>query len=116
MSGQRYGAYTPAQRAEVVEGYRTWEGSQAAYAASVGVPTSTLGRWRGGSKPSVPRVATIKALALLEVVRAAPVDVPEGASPVGSARLVLGGGVFLELEMLPPPRWLATLVEELRRC
>ena len=116
MSGRRYRAYTPAQRAEVVEGYRTWDGTQAAYAASVGVPSSTLARWLVGPKPKVPRGVTMKAPAMLEVVRAAPVDVPEGASPVGSARLVLGGGVSLELDMVPPPRWLAALAGELRRC
>ena len=95
MSCQRYRAYAPAQRAEVVEGYRTWDGTQAAYAASVGVPSSTLARWLVGPKPNVPRAATMKAPSMLEVVQVAPVDVQEDASPARSARLVLGGGVSL---------------------
>lgn len=36
------GTRTVAQKASVVEGYRSWNGSQRDYAASLGLPVSTL--------------------------------------------------------------------------
>ena len=39
------GTRTAAQKASVVEGYRSWKGTQRDYASSVGLPLSTVSRW-----------------------------------------------------------------------
>lgn len=98
--------YSKAEQAMIIAGYSAWTGTQGAYARSRGISATTLSRWLSASAPAK---ATTAAPAMLEVIR----PPMHTAAP---SRLVLGGEVALELEELPSPRWLATLVSELRRC
>lgn len=110
--------YTEAEKAAVVEGYRRWEGGQGAYAKSVGIPQTTLSRWVNGRRRTARRRAAAEPPTMLEVMRPATAtlgEVETRPSPSG-VRLALGGGVALDLEALPPARWVAELAAELRRC
>ena len=112
------GTRTAAQKASVVEGYRSWKGTQRDYASSVGLPLSTVSRWLLGSVAAAAPGATPavwKTPRMLEVV-------PTGVTltaPLARAvcvRLMLGDGVGLLFETLPPASWVAELAAELRRC
>lgn len=108
MSEASRRTYTDEERASIVEGYQRWEGSQHAYARACGIPQATLAAWlRAGAHggPSSPPK-------LLEVV-AGP---PREEAPAYSVTRVRFEGVELELTSLPPARWIAELVAELRRC
>lgn len=108
MSEASRRTYTDAERASIVEGYQRWEGSQHGYARARGIPQATLAAWiraAGNERPASPPT-------LLEVVAAPP---REGA-PASSGARVRFEGVELELAGLPPARWVAELVAELRRC
>lgn len=107
--------YTETERALVVEGYRRWEGSQGAYARSVGIPQTTLSRWVSGVRRREPRSGS-EAPRMLEVIPASVEAVVRAEAPGGGVRLALGGGVELCLDELPPARWVAELAGGLRRC
>ena len=118
-----------ARRAEVIERTRTWTGSQRDLARAMGLGSGTVSRWLGGDARSrrfrhaapmrlVRRLATT-APTLLEVVRTPAVassspPAPEAAKP--GIRLMLGDGVGLVFDTLPPASWVAELAAELRRC
>ena len=99
----------------MVEGFRRWNGSQGAYARSVGVPQTTLSRWVTGEKRPHRRVRP-EAPTMVEVVPPALEAVVEALPSRPGVRLTLGGGVELGLDALPPARWVAELAAELRRC
>ena len=116
--------YSAAQKAAVAERYRSWTGSQGAYAASLGLPTSTVARWiagveRGSGPLAAPYVqaAPVARVAprMLEVVPRSPVVEPRRGSGA-VARLVFSAGVELTFDALPPAAWIAELAAELRRC
>lgn len=113
-----------ARKAEVIERARTWTGSQRDLARAMGLGSGTVSRWLGGDARSRRYVAATPpalrrhAPTMLEVVRApAPVPPPPAPEPEGTGvRLMLGDGVGLVFDTLPPASWVAELAAELRRC
>lgn len=117
-----------ARRAEVIERARTWTGSQRDLARAMGLGSGTVSRWLSGDARSrrfrhaalVLRRPGSTAPTMLEVVRPptapepAPVPAPEAART--GVRLMLGEGVGLVFDTLPPASWVAELAAELRRC
>lgn len=119
-----------ARKAEVIERARTWTGSQRDLARAMGLGSGTVSRWLGGDARSrrfrhadpirlVVRRPATTAPTMLEVVRppaalAAPTPPPEAAK--SGVRLMLGEGVGLVFDTLPPASWVAELAAELRRC
>jgi hypothetical protein len=53
---------------------------------------------------------------MLEVVPTAAPEPEVERRPSFGVRLVLGEGVVLAFDVLPPARWVAELATELRRC
>ena len=114
-----------ARKAEVIERARTWTGSQRDLARAMGLGSGTVSRWLGGDARSRRYVAaTPPALrrhspTMLEVVRASAVPEPPAPPPEAARtgiRLMLGDGVGLVFDTLPPASWVAELAAELRRC
>ena len=101
--------YTDAERASIVEGYQRWEGSQHAYARACGIPQATLAAWLRAAERTSPAPPP----KLLEVVATSP---PRDEASPPSVMRVRFEGVELEVAGLPPARWVAELVAELRRC
>lgn len=114
-----------ARKAEVIERARTWTGSQRDLARAMGLGSGTVSRWLGGDARSRRYVAAIPptprrhAPTMLEVVRTPAVPKPSAPSPEAATtgvRLMLGDGVGLVFDTLPPASWVAELAAELRRC
>ena len=119
-----------ARKAEVIERARTWTGSQRDLARAMGLGSGTVSRWLGGDARSrrfrhaapvrlVVRKPAPTAPTMLEVVRTptaavSPAPTPEPART--GVRLMLGEGVGLVFDTLPPASWVAELAAELRRC
>jgi hypothetical protein len=93
----------------------------------MGLGSGTVSRWLNGDARSrrvrhaalVLRRPTPTAPTMLEVV--SPPSVPEpSALPIEAARsgvrLMLGDGVGLVFDTLPPASWVAELAAEVRRC
>lgn len=113
--------YTDAERLETVAALRAWKGTQTAFAISRGIPQTTLSRWANGdprphrahvSRPPGGRDETPTMLEVVPVAATMVTQTP--ASP--PVRLVLGDGVALVFDTLPPASWVATLAAELRPC
>ncbi len=105
--------YSSEQRASIVRGFRSWSGSREAYAAAVGIPKTTLHRMLASA--GVPAGGGGGAPAMLEVV-AVPSPAPAGPVAAVRVRVSLPGGAELDLDGLPPARWVAELAAELGRC
>lgn len=114
-----------ARKAEVIERARTWTGSQRDLARAMGLGSGTVSRWLGGDARSRRYVAATPpalrrhAPTMLEVVRAPAVPEPPAPPPEAARtgiRLMLGDGVGLVFDTLPPASWVAELAAELRRC
>lgn len=114
-----------ARKAEVIERARTWTGSQRDLARAMGLGSGTVSRWLGGDARSrryvaaTPPVLRRHAPMMLEVVRppAPPAAAATTLEPAGTGvRLMLGDGVGLVFDTLPPVSWVAQLAAELRRC
>ena len=101
--------YTDAERASIVEGYERWEGSQHTYARACGIPQATLAAWLRAAARRCPAPPP----KLLEVVATSP---PRDEAPPHPVTRVRVEGIELELGSVPPARWVAELVAELRRC
>lgn len=118
--------FTDAERESVIAGFASWKGTQAAYAASLGIAQGTVSKWlsgeRGPKRTQRPSDAAPSpgAPTMLEVVLvpAAPVVAAVAAvdTPRTGVRLMLGDGVGLVFDALPPASWVAELATELRRC
>ena len=118
---------TPEERAELVAKARAWAGTQSAFAAVHGVSQPTVSKWLSTAPPTTrpevhtPRQALVRrpptVPTMLEVVPVAPRPAPvPTAVPAGSTRLMLGDGVALIFDILPPASWVAEFAAELRRC
>lgn len=120
-----------ARKAEVIERARTWTGSQRDLARAMGLGSGTVSRWLSGDARSrrlrhaalvLRRPTPPPAPTMLEVVRtpAVPEPLEPPAPPPEAARtgmrLLLGEGVGLVFDTLPPASWVAELAAELRRC
>ena len=120
--------FTAEERAQIVERYRSWEGSQWAFARTVGVTQCTVSRWARGRCKRRSRAAgeregaserwslstsSSPAPTLLEVI---PTVSSFAETAPGAVRLLLGDGVSLVFDTLPPASWVAELAAELRRC
>lgn len=124
--------YSAEDRAAVVDGFASFEGSQREHDDALGLPRGTTGKWvsrsRTGTRPPCPPLVLKSppprpAPAFLEVVpvgASGTVARPLGAAPRAetavAARLVLGGGVALVFDTLPPASWIAELAAGLRSC
>ena len=117
--------FTDAERASVIAGYGSWRGTQAAYAASLGIAQGTVSKWLRGERgrPRTPKRGDASsgpaAPRLLEVIRT--VAPPAAAAPAPEpartgVRLMLGDGVGMVFDTLPSAAWVAQLAAELRRC
>ena len=113
--------YTDAERIETIAALRAWPGTRTAFAIARGIPKTTLSRWATGdrrphrARASRPPEGQDQTPMMLEVVPVAATTASRApaSSPV---HLVLGGGVALVFDTLPPASWVATLAAELRQC
>jgi transposase-like protein len=114
--------YTGAERAEAVAALRAWPGTQTAFATARGIPQTTLSRWanddrrvqRAHAQRSV--VRREEAPTMLEVIPSGPPATVVPTQIASLVRLVMGGGVALVFDTLPPASWVAALAAELRPC
>lgn len=125
-------SYSAEERAAVVDAFASFKGSQRQHDDALGLPRGTTGKWvsrsrTGTREPRPPLVlkspAPRPAPAFLEVVPvgpSVPVATPLAAAPRAgaavAARLVLGEGVALVFDGLPPASWIAELAAGLRSC
>ena len=116
-----------ARKAEVIERARTWTGSQRDLARAMGLGSGTVSRWLNGDARSrrlrhaalVQRRPGPTAPTMLEVVHPPAVPEPPAHPPEAArtgVRLMLGDGVGLVFDALPPASWVAEFSAELRRC
>lgn len=118
--------FTDAERASVIAGFASWRGTQAAYAASLGIAQGTVSKWLSGERGPrrVPRrgdaSSSPAAPRMLEVVCTVPPPAAAPPAPLEATRtgvrLMLGEGVGMVFDRLPPASWVAQLAAELRRC
>ncbi|MEK6778358.1 MAG: helix-turn-helix domain-containing protein [Candidatus Deferrimicrobiota bacterium] len=124
-------SYTTEDRAAVVEGFASFEGSQREHDDALGLPRGTTGKWvcqsgagrRGRRPPLALRLRNPPpAPTFLEVVPVEPaapmatVPARSSGAETAAARLVLGDGVALVFDTLPPASWVADLAAGLSRC
>ena len=102
-----------AERRRLVGRWRQSHKTIAAFAVSVGIPTSTFSSWTRKYPPDVTAVVTTPPF-----VDVTPAPVPVPAPVQTSIRVAMKGHSVLELtfDALPEPVWLATMLREVSAC
>lgn len=134
MASEMRWTRTPEERAALVAKARVWQGTQREFAEAHGVSQPTLSRWLCAAgramrpEPAGPRSAptrlgvvpkrTPSVPTMLQVVPTRAPCAPIATMPSAEVGVCLSlpGGAQLRFDNLPPPRWVAELAVELRRC
>lgn len=108
---ERRRSFTSQERTAIIDGFRAWPGSQASYAASLGVSQGTISRWLRTAEAAGHDVPT-----MLEVLPTSAPTTPHDAAGPCATRVWVEDRLELAFDRLPPARWLAELASALRRC